>query len=362
MRLGYSEEGLDTPSVEEEVDEDVKRRALIAATTAAALGQVVQGLGEFTELALPTSQLLPSRLSMSHVHTVGAVTDQLRGVARYYGGQADLFGAAATLYTRWMQVPATEAIKARLAAALAELHTEAGWCCYDSGLDGTAHFTRGLWLADAAGDAYGIANAAWHAGATLVRNGHPNDALKLFQLGQIRLGGFAPGKSTPATRRADDPRLPTLTARLNLNSATAYAVLNRPVEAQRYLAEARDGWAPRDAFERAAGDLVTAGIQVDLGQLDSAEQFAASAVRTYGVDHRRSRTLAELFLAEVHVRAGEPRGLTLARHAIDKVSTLQSVAARRQRLVALATALEARPGTDTQQLAQLARKIAAIRI
>nr|MDQ3765657.1 hypothetical protein [Actinomycetota bacterium] len=177
---------------------------------------------------------------------------------------------------------------------------------------------------------------------TLVRTGHPNDALKLFQFGQIRLGGGAPGPSTPATVRIDDPRLPTLTARLNLSSATAYAVLNRPDQAQRYLTEAREGWVPRDAFERAVGDLMAAGLLLDLGRLDTAEQFAASALRTYDEGHRRSRTLAELFLAEVHVRAGEPRGLTLARHAIEKVSTLQSVAARRQGLLPLATAREAR--------------------
>lgn len=66
---------------------------------------------------------------------------------------------------------------------------------------------------------------------------------------------------------------------------------------------------------------------------------------TYGEGHRRSRTLAELFLAEVQVWAGEPPGLTLARHAIDEARTLQSVAARRHRLMPLATALEARPGT-----------------
>ncbi|MGH3808068.1 MAG: hypothetical protein ACRDRU_15875 [Pseudonocardiaceae bacterium] len=38
---------------------------------------------------------------------------------------------------------------------------------------------------------------------------------------------------------------------------------------------------------------------------------------------------------------------------------LQSVAARRERLLPLATALEAQPGTGTQEVAQLARKIAA---
>ena len=61
-------------------------------------------------MALPSGQVLPSRLDMVHVHTVQAVTDQLRGVARYHGGQADLFAAAAKVYTRWMKGPATEAI------------------------------------------------------------------------------------------------------------------------------------------------------------------------------------------------------------------------------------------------------------
>ena len=360
MRLGYGENRPATPP--EEVDEDVKRRALLAATTAAALGQVVQGLGEFTELALPTRTPLPTRLGMSHVHAVHAVTTQLRGVARYYGGQADLFSAAAKLYTRWMQVPAPAPTKAQLTAALAELHTEAGWYCYDSGLDGTSHFTRALQLAGKTGDTYSIANAAWRAGVTLVRNGHPNDALKLFQLGQFTLGGVTPGKTTPATLRADDPRLPTLTARLNLNSATAYALLNKPDQARRYLTEAHDGWTPQDPFERASADRATAVIQLDLGHLDTAEQFATSAVHTYGENHRLGRTQAQLLLAEIHLRAGEPQGPTLAHHAINEISTLHSIAARRQRLIPLATALEARPNTDTQELAQLARKIAATRI
>ncbi|MGH3885520.1 MAG: helix-turn-helix domain-containing protein, partial [Pseudonocardiaceae bacterium] len=39
--------------------EDVRRRTLIAATSMAGLGQVVSGLGELAELALPTGQPLP---------------------------------------------------------------------------------------------------------------------------------------------------------------------------------------------------------------------------------------------------------------------------------------------------------------
>jgi hypothetical protein len=44
------------------------------------------------------------------------------------------------------------------------------------------------------------------------------------------------------------------------------------------------------------------------------------------------------------------------------VSTLQSVALRRQRLVPLASALEAWPGSDARELARMARQVAATRI
>jgi transcriptional regulator with XRE-family HTH domain len=352
MRLSDDEGTLDSSPVVQEVDQDMERRVLLATTAAAALGQAFAGGGE---LALPAGQPLPARLDMSHVHTVVAVTERLRGVARYYGGQADLFGAAAALYTRWMQVPATETVKAQLAAALAELHTEAGWCCYDSGLPGFGHFTRALRLAGDAEDTYGIANAAWHAGMTLVRTGHPNDALKLAQLGEFRLCG--------PTRGPADPRVPVLTARLARTSAAAYALLGNRAEATRCLAEAGDGWEPGDAFERAGADLGTAAVQRDLGQLDAAEQFAASAVRGYGAGrYRRGRTLAELLLAEIHVRTSDPQALILAHAAIEKVSTLQSVAVRREWLMSLAAALEAQPGNDTQDLARTAQHIASTQI
>jgi transcriptional regulator with XRE-family HTH domain len=353
--LSYGEQEPDSSSVEQEVDEKVKRRALIAA----ALGQTLVGLrGEPIQLALPTGEEpLPSRLTTAHVHAVRRVTEGLRGVGRYYGGQAGLFGDAVARYMRWMQVPATDAVQSQLAAVLAELHTEAGWYCHDSGLDGTGYFTRALELGHQAGDPYAITNAAWQAGATLVRDGHPNDALALFQLG----GFAATSKPTQAARRADDPRLPTLIAFLDLNSATAYALMGGPDEATHYLAKAHDGWEPRDTYERAGMDRTTAAIHLDLGQLEAAEPLAASALRTYGESHRKDRIMAALLLAEVHIRAGEPQGLILARQAIEGVSTLHSIAARRQRLIPLATALEARPGTDTRELARVARQVAETR-
>ena len=349
--VGYGEKGPDLAPVVEEWSEEVKRRILIAA----AMGQPFLNLrGEPVTLGLPTDDPLPSRLGLTDVQEVRTFTDQLVGRTRYYGGQAGLFGDAVRRYTRWMAVPAPEEVKAQLVAALAELHTEAGWAWHDSGLDGTSYFTHGMELAHRTGDTYVIANAAWHAGATLVRTGHPNDALALFQL-----GGFWASKSTP---RANDSRLLTIIAWLNLNSATAYTLMNGINEATRHLAKANDGWEPRDVFERAHTDRATAAIHLDLGQLDTAEQLATSAVRTFSEGHRKDRIAAQLLLAEVHIRAGEPQGLILARHAIAGVSALRSVTTRRQRLLPLAAALETRPSTDNLELARIARQVAATRI
>jgi hypothetical protein len=152
-------------------------------------------------------------------------------------------------------------------------------------------------LADTAKDPYGVANAAWHAGATLVRSGHPNDALKLFQLGKFHLRLFPPRQSPSASVPAEDSWLPILTARLSRISATAYAVMKGPDQAERCLAEADEDWAPRDAFDRANADQSAAAIQVDLGRLEAAEQHAASAVRGFAQGpYRRGQTRAELGL------------------------------------------------------------------
>ncbi len=119
MGLSYGEHEPDTATAAEELDEDVKRRDLITTATGVALGQAVQDLGELAELALPTTGApLPSRLSMVHVHTVQAVTNQLRGLARYLGGQAHLFADAAR---RERLMPLATALQARPGSDTQEL-------------------------------------------------------------------------------------------------------------------------------------------------------------------------------------------------------------------------------------------------
>jgi len=92
-------------------------------------------------------------------------------------------------------------------------------------------------------------------------------------------------------------------------------------------------------------------------RLDEAEQFAVASVCRWEGGSRVSRTLSSVVLATIHVRAGEPDGLRMAHGSVTGASTLTSVRAR-TRLVPLATALEARPGSDARQLTQMARQVA----
>ncbi len=128
MFLGYGGKGSDLASVVEEVSDEVKRRILLAALMNEPFLSV---RGEPITLGLPTDDPLPSRLIMADVHEVRTLTDQLVGRLRYYGGQTGLFGDAVRRYTRWMDVSGSDEVKAQLAAALAELHTMAGWACHE---------------------------------------------------------------------------------------------------------------------------------------------------------------------------------------------------------------------------------------
>ena len=112
----------------------------------------------------------------------------------------------------------------------------------------------------------------------------------------------------------------------------------------------------------AAGDLdrPAACLELERGHLDAAEPFAASSMRRWE-GRGRSRTQSAIVLATIHVRAGEPRGLQLAHGAVTSAGKLTSVRAR-QRLVPLAEALEARRGSDAEQLARMARQVAATRV
>ena len=333
------------------VTDEMRRRALLAAAGAAALsGHPL--LGELVTLPAPAEAPLPSRLGLADVVEIERLTRHLRDLARERGGQGDLVRAITDQSMRLCAVPAPEPVAARLGSALAELNELAGWCCADSGHDGSAwhYFQQAVELAAKVRDAFQVSSTLRYAGAIERELGYPNDGIKLFQLGQYKLLD-APG---------DDPRIEVVAAWLAGETALALADMGHE-QAPDTLVRARDGWEPPDSFERCGMDELTARVYLNLGRLDVAESYAAGAVRAWGSGERRNGVLADITLATIYVIAGEPDGLRLAKGAIDGAAMLRSVRARERWLEPLAAALEARPGSDARELARMARQVATTR-
>lgn len=348
MGLGYagltyddlSEDFLDD---EVEVDEAVKRRALMAAGSIALLGSPI--LGELLHIpARPnTPTPLPSRLGTADVTALRNLTETLRTTARTYGGGADVVTGVAQRSLPLMSVPASEATRTEVGSALAELHTMAGWCCVDSGYhdNARAHFATAMDLAGSVGDNNEMASAFRHAGIQMIDAGAHNDGLKAYQLG---LTSCEPNTDTAIWLTAE--------------SALPLAAMGHPEAAKTAIKSAREH-PPVDPFDAADMDFLSACIYRRLGQLDTAEQFAASSVRKWRIEGASARDSAEatMCLAELHLAAGEPDAASLAYQSINAVSALRSTRAR-QRLGRLATALDSRPGADHRDLAHQARRVA----
>ncbi len=332
----------------EGVTDEMLRRHFVAGLAAAAFGRpLLAGLLDPPPVGVQRV-LLPSRLTLGDVADLRAGTEQLRYLAKRYGGQADIVDAVANRSMRLLSVSADDAVQRSLRSALSELREFAGWCCFDQRAYDVArtHFTDAVGLARDANDPYRAAYALFHAGCMTEERGHPNDALKLFQLGLFKLS------------ESRDPRAPALEAWLQVDSASAYAHLGFPDMARSELAAAWDVWQPPHENDRGGMEWVTALVERDLGRIDVAERLAASSVRHWGATgNRRDAALPAITLAELHVMAGEPRGLAMAKTAIDTVALLHSVRAH-ERLEPLAVALAARRSSDARELARAARQVA----
>jgi transcriptional regulator with XRE-family HTH domain len=88
MGLGYGGDASPPPSPVEEVDEGMKRRALLAVGSVALLGSPV--LGDLLHIPAPTPTPLSSRLGAADVAAIRSLTTELRTVTRSYGGGADV--------------------------------------------------------------------------------------------------------------------------------------------------------------------------------------------------------------------------------------------------------------------------------
>lgn len=328
----------------EEVDDDMRRRALLAAAAVAVVGRPV--LGDLLHLPAPpaTATPLPARLGGADVDAVRALAATFRSLGRSFGGQAQTVSATAVRSMRLLAVPATDSVQRALGVALAELHAVAGWNCADSRMDDAArgHFATGMELAHRAGDTYWTAMLAWLGGVVPADHGGHDDALKLFQLARMTLD-----RPTGAVH----PRALILTGRVRVDSALSLAQMDRPDLARGELAAARQTGA-----DDADTDQTAALVELHVGRLDVAEQYAAAAVRRWnGSSNRRDATLGDITRATIHAQAGEPTAARLATKAIDGAAQLLSQRVR-DRLTPLAEALAGRDST-CRDLAQRIRTL-----
>ncbi len=346
MGLAYDGDG-QPPQTSEEVDEEMKRRALMAAGSIALFSSPV--LGELLHIPVRphTPTPLPSRLGASDVVAMRSLTESLRTVARTYGGCAETVTSVANRSMPLMSVPASDEVLAGMGSALADLHTMAGWTCVDSGYHDHARacFATAMELAAKAGDSRELASAFRHAGIQMGEAGAWNDALKAFQLGFVG---------------TDDE---VSIAWLHAETAWPYALMGHRDQALSALKRAQEQ-PLTDPFDAADMDYVSSYVYSTLGQLDTAESFAARSVRKWAHEgvSRRDSVEADILLATLHARAGELDTAALARKAITGVAELQSVRARHIKLAPLAQALETRPAyPEFTQLAVQARQVMRFR-
>ncbi len=350
-----------TEEISEEVRAAMRRRALLAAAGIAVVGRPLQDISDLTPLPGPAPVPLPSRILGVHVVKVRDLTRRLAEAGCAYGSDPQVSSAAAAWATRLLDVSGAEPVKRALRSAVAELHIHAGWSAFDASLPELTmhHYTRGLELATDTGDTYLQTIACNQSGLATVEYGHPDDGLKLLQLGQLNarkiltddgrtmvVGGNCSPAAAEACARAD--------------SATALFRLGYPDAADTEVATSRELWIPTASDPSGDLDRVAASLALDRGRLDIAEPFAAASLQRWEGGSRRARTGSLILLATIHVRAGEPDGVRLAHDAITGVTKLSSMRARR-RLEPLVAALHARPGSDTRELARTAHHIATTR-
>jgi tetratricopeptide (TPR) repeat protein len=241
----------------EEVDENMKRRALFGVASVALFDSPI--LGELLQLPKPaTPTPLPSRLGASDVTALRNLTEGFRGIARAYGGCADMVTPVAQRSLALAKIPGAD-----IKPALAELQTMAGWCCVDSGHydNARAHFALAMDL----GDQVQRASAFRHAGIQMVDSGAYNDGLKAYQLGIIDLSS------------ADDPEG---LAWLHGESAIPYAAMGHQREALTAIKKGREH-PQSDPFDAADMDYLTSRVYWRLGKVDLAEQYAKSSVAAW---------------------------------------------------------------------------------
>jgi transcriptional regulator with XRE-family HTH domain/tetratricopeptide (TPR) repeat protein len=334
MGLAYDEvtaarvaETREAPEAEE--PENVKRRKFLAHAAAVAVGAHVLGADSGSWVSSAVLTPAPGRIGMTDVRQVEAATRALRSLDYQYGGGfcRDAVVAQLSWGQQMLSASGTDVVKQRLHVALADLHNLAGWTSFDIGLIDSArnHFGRALELAKAGNSNQLVANILYRMGRVYLHKESPDDALKMFQLGQIA---------------AQESGSELAVAVICANQAWAYAMMGHEDQTMKLIGRTRD------EFARAGGgeaedwvkffneDDVYAMIgtvhtvlaqQVDTKHTKYAIPALHRAISSYGDDMARSKAFNLSFLATNHLLDGDiDHGAKIGHQAVDLAQHLKS--------------------------------------
>ncbi|MGH3694641.1 MAG: transcriptional regulator [Pseudonocardiaceae bacterium] len=313
---------------EDEEDEFVKRRKLLAHGAAVMFGTAVLGADRGQWLPSPAQTPAPSKIGMTDVKQVEAATRAMRALDYQFGGGAcrDAVVAQLSWAQRLLGASSTEEVRQRLFRALGDLQNLAGWTTFDVGLldSSRSHFATALEFAKQSGDHSLLSNIMYRIGRVYLHHGEANDALKWFQLGQIA---------------AQDSGSELAVAVLCGNEAWAYSMMGDDVQAKKLLGRSRDELARADIHEapdwaRFYNDTdmyaMIGTVHNELAAYDP--RHAAVAIPAFGqalarYDHLmgRSQAFSLTMLATSHLRQGDvDHGIQIGRKALVAATAVKS--------------------------------------
>ncbi len=311
-----------------EEEESVRRRKFVTHAAAMALGAALPVVERGEWLPDRVQTPAPGQIGMSDVKQVEAATKVLRGLDYQFGGGAcrDAVVAQFSWSQRLITASGTDVVRKHLFRALADLQNLAGWTTFDIGLLDASrnHFGMALELAKESGD-YGLmSNVLYRMGRVYLHHDSPDEALKIFQLGQIA---------------AQNSGSELAVAVLCSNEAWAYAMMGKYELAVKLLGRARDelsratldeapDWAKffdQNDLNAMIGSVYTELSKTDVKHAAIAVPALTTALAGYTDAMARSRAFNLSALATNLLRQGEvDQGVRVGREAFGMATTLKS--------------------------------------
>lgn len=312
-----------------EEDESVKRRKFLAHAAQVTMGAAVFGPASQAWAASPARTPAPGQIGVTDVRQVEAATRALRALDYQHGGGfcRDAVVAQLSWGQQMLESHGAEPVKSRLYVALADLHSLAGWTSFDTGLVDSArsHFANALNLAKQGENDPLVANVLYRMGRVYLHQEAPNEALKLFQLGQIA-----------AQESGSELAVSVLCA----NEAWAYAMMGNDDQAMKLLGRTKDEFSRANVADAESwvkffnetdvhamiGTVHTVLAQtVDVSHTQYAVPALTRAIDAYGDEMARSRTFNLSALATNHLLDGDiDHGARVGRTCLEGAEGIKS--------------------------------------